>query len=164
MHASAARAPRGGRERRVSLRKPVVVRRDRRTAYPHSGGRLDGPIGFPKAHPSLPPGERAVRVRTETLPPSATLAVARRRRYGRRVRVPTSRTAMPMMRARPTAVLLVRHGTTPTTGLKLPGRAPGLHLSDEGRGQADAAAARIASLRRVSAVYASAVDRARETA
>src|SRR5438105_11391521 len=24
--------------------------------------------GFPKAHPSLPPGERAVRVRTETLP------------------------------------------------------------------------------------------------
>src|SRR6266542_4302326 len=55
-------------ERRVGLRKPVVVRRDRRTAYRHSGGRLDGPIGFPKAHPSLPPGERAVRVRTETLP------------------------------------------------------------------------------------------------
>src|SRR2546425_8701888 len=24
--------------------------------------------GFPKAHPSLPPGKRAVRVRTETLP------------------------------------------------------------------------------------------------
>src|SRR6266540_6326251 len=67
-HDSAARAPRGGRERRVGLRKPVVVRRARRTAYRHSGGRLDGPIGFPKAHPSLPPGERAVRVRTETLP------------------------------------------------------------------------------------------------
>src|SRR6266542_1096317 len=65
---SAARARRGGRERRVGLRKPVVVRRDRRTAYRHSGGLLDGPIGFPKAHPSLPPGERAVRVRTETLP------------------------------------------------------------------------------------------------
>src|SRR5438477_8217958 len=32
MHDSAARAPRGGRERRVSLRKPVVVRRDRRPA------------------------------------------------------------------------------------------------------------------------------------
>src|SRR5438034_10759772 len=68
----AARAPRGGRERRVGLRKPVVVRRDRRTAYRHSGARLDGPLGFPKAHPSLPPGERAVRVRTETLPPAVS--------------------------------------------------------------------------------------------
>src|SRR2546422_10814582 len=67
MHDSAAPAPRGGRERRVGLRKPVVVRPDRRTAYRHSGGLLAGPIGFPKAHPSLPPGERAVRVRTETL-------------------------------------------------------------------------------------------------
>src|SRR5437870_233397 len=71
MHDSAARAPRGGRERRVGLRKPVVVRRDRRTAYRHSGGRLAGPIGFPKAHPSLRPGERAVRIRTETLPSPA---------------------------------------------------------------------------------------------
>ncbi len=71
---------------------------------------------------------------------------------------------MPVIRARPTIVLLVRHGTTPTTGVKLPGRAPGLHLSDEGRRQADAAAQRIAALRRVSAVYASPVDRARETA
>src|SRR6266540_6049990 len=68
MHDCAARATRGGRERRVGLRKPVVVRRARRTAYRHSCGRLDGPIGLPKAHPSLPPGERAVRVRTETLP------------------------------------------------------------------------------------------------
>jgi probable phosphoglycerate mutase len=65
---------------------------------------------------------------------------------------------------RPTFVLLVRHGTTPTTGLKLPGRAPGLHLSDEGRRQAEAAARRIGALRHVSAVYASPVDRARETA
>src|SRR5258705_2319983 len=68
MYDSAARAPRGGRERRVGLRKPVVVRCDRRPADRHSGGLLAGPIGFPKAHPSLPPGERAVRVRTETLP------------------------------------------------------------------------------------------------
>src|SRR6266481_942951 len=68
MPASAARAPRGGRERRAGLRKPVVVRRDSRPADRHSGGLLDGPIGFPKARPSLPPGERAVRVRTETLP------------------------------------------------------------------------------------------------
>ena len=43
-------------------------------------------------------------------------------------------------------VLLVRHGLTPTTGVKLPGRAPGLHLSDEGRRQADAAAARIGQM------------------
>src|SRR6266404_2902423 len=52
----------------ICLGKPVVVRRDSRPTYRHSGGLLDGPIGFPKAHPSLPPGERAVRVRTETLP------------------------------------------------------------------------------------------------
>ncbi len=71
---------------------------------------------------------------------------------------------MPMTRARSTAVLLVRHGTTPTTGMKLPGRAPGLHLSDEGRRQADGAAQRIGALRRVAAVYASPIDRARETA
>jgi probable phosphoglycerate mutase len=61
-------------------------------------------------------------------------------------------------------MLLVRHGATPTTGIKLPGRAPGLHLSDAGRRQAEAAARRIAALRQVAAVYASPVDRARETA
>src|ERR671929_112008 len=32
----------------------------------------------------------------------------------------------------PTTILLVRHGQTPTTGKHLPGRAPGLHLSDDG--------------------------------
>ena len=36
----------------------------------------------------------------------------------------------------PTLVFLVRHGTTPTTGAVLPGRAPGLHLSDTGKAQA----------------------------
>ena len=46
----------------------------------------------------------------------------------------------------------------------LPGRAPGLHLSDDGRRQADAAAQRIARLERVAAVYASPLERARETA
>jgi len=64
----------------------------------------------------------------------------------------------------PTLVLLVRHGQTPTTGKHLPGRAPGLHLADSGRAQADAAAVRISALRRVDAVYASPLDRARETA
>ena len=43
-------------------------------------------------------------------------------------------------------ILLVRHGTTTTTGKALPGRAPGLHLADSGRAQADAVAARIAAL------------------
>ncbi|MBI1845613.1 MAG: MSMEG_4193 family putative phosphomutase [Candidatus Rokubacteria bacterium] len=63
-----------------------------------------------------------------------------------------------------TLVLLVRHGQTPTTGVKLPGRAPGLHLSDEGRRQAEAAAARIGALKTVVAVYTSPLERARETA
>src|SRR5688500_8143174 len=63
-----------------------------------------------------------------------------------------------------TLVLLVRHGKTPTTGTTLPGRAKGLRLSDEGRAQADAAAARIAPLKKVAAVYASPLERTRETA
>jgi probable phosphoglycerate mutase len=46
----------------------------------------------------------------------------------------------------PTLVVLVRHGATETTGKVLPGRAPGLHLSDKGREQADTAAARVAAL------------------
>lgn len=64
----------------------------------------------------------------------------------------------------PTVVLLVRHGLTPTTGVALPGRAPGLHLSDDGRRQAEAVARRIARLGTVAAVYASPLERARETA
>jgi len=61
-------------------------------------------------------------------------------------------------------VLLVRHGLTPTTGIKLPGRAPGLHLSDEGRLQAEAAAERIGKVAKIAAVYCSPITRARETA
>jgi probable phosphomutase (TIGR03848 family) len=65
----------------------------------------------------------------------------------------------------PTVVLLVRHGTTPTTGKMLPGRAPGLHLAEKGRSQAQAAADRIGSLeKRPTAVYASPLERTRETA
>lgn len=78
----------------------------------------------------------------------------------------------------PTVILLVRHGTTETTGKQLPGRAPGLHLSDQGRQQAEAAAARIVALStpppngtgrrtakpRVAAVYSSPLERTRETA
>jgi probable phosphomutase (TIGR03848 family) len=61
-------------------------------------------------------------------------------------------------------VLLVRHGLTPTTGIKLPGRAPGLHLSDEGRRQAEVAAERIGKVAKIAAVYCSPITRARETA
>jgi probable phosphomutase (TIGR03848 family) len=64
----------------------------------------------------------------------------------------------------PTLVLLVRHGQTPTTGAMLPGRAPGLHLNDVGREQADRVAKRIAELPRVDAVYTSPLERTRETA
>ncbi len=64
-----------------------------------------------------------------------------------------------------TVVLLVRHGTTPTTGKMLPGRAGGLHLSEKGRAQAEAVAERIAALGRApAAVYASPLERTRETA
>ncbi len=63
-----------------------------------------------------------------------------------------------------TLVLLVRHGQTGTTGKVLPGRAPGLHLADTGKAQAQAAADAIATLKRVDAVYSSPLERARETA
>jgi probable phosphomutase (TIGR03848 family) len=75
----------------------------------------------------------------------------------------SSKTAAPAG-PKPTLVLLVRHGQTPTTGASLPGRAPGLHLADTGRAQAEAAAARIARLPSVAAVYASPLERTRETA
>ena len=69
-----------------------------------------------------------------------------------------------------TVVIYVRHGRTPTTGARLPGRAPGLHLSAEGRRQAETAAARLAEAaagypgKGVAAVYTSPMERTRETA
>jgi probable phosphomutase (TIGR03848 family) len=70
---------------------------------------------------------------------------------------------VPLPRA--TTVLLVRHGTTPTTGRLLPGRAAGLHLSDAGKAQAGRLAERVATLERPPvAVYSSPLERARETA
>jgi probable phosphoglycerate mutase len=62
-------------------------------------------------------------------------------------------------------VVLVRHGTTATTGKVLPGRAPGLHLSARGIAQAEAVATRIAAVPRApTAVYASPLERAMQTA
>ncbi|MFM8650297.1 MAG: MSMEG_4193 family putative phosphomutase [Actinomycetota bacterium] len=63
-----------------------------------------------------------------------------------------------------TLVLFVRHGQTPTTGKVLPGRAAGLHLSDTGRQQAERAAERLNVLTKVDAIYASPLERAKETA
>ncbi|MDZ7678416.1 MAG: MSMEG_4193 family putative phosphomutase [Acidimicrobiales bacterium] len=72
---------------------------------------------------------------------------------------------MPRRRTPPPAlVLLVRHGQTPSTGTVLPGRTPGLHLSDQGRSQAEAVARRITAMKKVAAVYASPLERTRETA
>ncbi len=65
---------------------------------------------------------------------------------------------------KPTLVLFVRHGQTPSTGASLPGRAPGLHLAEQGLIQAEAAAARISAVGSVAAVYASPMERTRETA
>ena len=64
----------------------------------------------------------------------------------------------------PTLILMVRHGRTPTTGKVLPGRAAGLHLADSGKAEAEAVAKRIGEIKGVSAVYASPLERARETA
>jgi probable phosphomutase (TIGR03848 family) len=66
--------------------------------------------------------------------------------------------------SRPTTIVLVRHGQTPTTGKLLPGRAPGLHLSDVGVAQAERAAERVAEMKQVRAVLCSPLERARETA
>jgi probable phosphomutase (TIGR03848 family) len=63
-----------------------------------------------------------------------------------------------------TTVILVRHGVTPTTGQVLPGRAPGLRLSDVGLRQAETVAERIAELAKVDAVYTSPLERTRQTA
>ena len=62
-----------------------------------------------------------------------------------------------------TTLLLVRHGQTPTTGQLLPGRTPGLHLSDTGREQAARVAKRLTDLT-LTALYSSPLERTRETA
>src|ERR1700689_3043162 len=64
-----------------------------------------------------------------------------------------------------TTVLLVRHGVTATTGIILPGRAPGLHLSGRGVDQAEHVPQRLGELpRKPVALYVSPLERTRETA
>jgi probable phosphoglycerate mutase len=66
---------------------------------------------------------------------------------------------------RATTILFVRHGTTATTGSVLPGRAPGLHLSERGVAEAEQVAERLKELTlKPSALYVSPLERARETA
>lgn len=62
-----------------------------------------------------------------------------------------------------TTILLVRHGQTSTTGKVLPGRAPGLHLADSGRAQAQLVAERLAGIE-IAALYCSPLERTVETA
>jgi probable phosphomutase (TIGR03848 family) len=60
-------------------------------------------------------------------------------------------------------LLLVRHGMTDATGPRLAGRAPGLHLNDQGRVQAAHLASRLAGLT-PSALVSSPLERCQETA
>ena len=62
-----------------------------------------------------------------------------------------------------TQLLLIRHGLTDWVGHRLPGWTPGIHLSEEGRRQAEALAQRLASLP-IEAIYASPLERTVETA
>ncbi|MDP9225997.1 MAG: histidine phosphatase family protein [Actinomycetota bacterium] len=62
-----------------------------------------------------------------------------------------------------TVFLLVRHAVTSHTGQKLTGWAPGVHLSDDGRSQAEAVAERLAGAP-IRAIYSSPIDRTLETA
>ena len=92
----------------------------------------------------------------------------------RTTRTPSKRAKKGDDAPKPTMVLLVRHGRTPTTGSVLPGRAAGLHLADEGHAQAEALAQRIKALHHsrtsakggvgITAVYASPLERTQETA
>ena len=64
----------------------------------------------------------------------------------------------------PTTILLVRHAETATTGKVLPGRAKGLELSPKGREQAQATAQAVTQQHQLTAIYASPMKRARQTA
>ena len=62
-----------------------------------------------------------------------------------------------------TQLLLIRHAKNDWVGDRLAGLTPGVHLNEEGRGQAAALAARLAG-HPISAIYASPLERAQETA
>lgn len=62
-----------------------------------------------------------------------------------------------------TVLLLVRHGLTDSTGKRLTGWTPGIHLSARGREQADGLVARLDGIP-LDAIYSSPLERCRETA
>jgi probable phosphoglycerate mutase len=62
-----------------------------------------------------------------------------------------------------TTLLLVRHGHTDAAGKRLTGRAPGVHLNELGRGQAERLVERLDGVR-VDAIVSSPLERCRETA
>jgi probable phosphomutase (TIGR03848 family) len=62
-----------------------------------------------------------------------------------------------------TVLLLIRHGHTPTAGKILTGWQKGVHLTDDGRRQAEALVGRLDGVR-LAAIYSSPLERCRETA
>ncbi|MBA2725230.1 MAG: histidine phosphatase family protein, partial [Actinobacteria bacterium] len=62
-----------------------------------------------------------------------------------------------------TTFYLVRHGVTSHTGHKLSGWMEGVHLTEDGRAQAEKAAEKLANTR-FTAIYSSPIDRCFETA
>lgn len=62
-----------------------------------------------------------------------------------------------------TTFLFVRHGVTSHTGHRLSGWLPDIHLSEEGRAQAEAAAETLSKVP-LKAIYSSPIDRTMETA
>lgn len=63
-----------------------------------------------------------------------------------------------------TTIVFVRHGVTATTGKELPGRSPGLHLSDAGKAAAEELGAAFGEYGKIDAIYSSPLERTRETA
>lgn len=60
-------------------------------------------------------------------------------------------------------LFLIRHGLTGQTGKRLYGWTPGVHLSEQGREQADELARRLEPIK-VTAIYSSPLERCKETA
>jgi probable phosphomutase (TIGR03848 family) len=60
-------------------------------------------------------------------------------------------------------LLLVRHGRTDAAGKRLTGWAPGVHLNEDGRRQAERLVERLDGIR-IDAIYSSPLERCRETA
>jgi len=59
--------------------------------------------------------------------------------------------------------LLIRHGSTPYVGKRLPGRMPGIHLNEEGKAQAEMLAEQLGRLT-LNAIYCSPMERTVQTA